>query len=101
MKKSFIPSIILALFFGVGIAWIDSRPTWDDAGVTVLMVLIAAFACGFIAVQKPWLFAVLVSIWIPMVGIIGSDTYSGLLVLVPGFIGAYTGSGFKQMIARS
>lgn len=101
MKRTFFFSILLSIFFGIGISWIDSRPNWDDTGITVLMVLIAAFACGFIANQKPWLFALLVSIWIPVAGVLMTQNFGSLLAIVPGFIGAYAGYGFKRMIAKS
>lgn len=100
MKRPYIFSIILAAIFGIGITWIDSQPTWDDTGITVLMVLIASFACGFIGIENPWLIALLVSAWIPLLGIVLHYSFTGLLALFPGFIGAYTGSGLKKMIAQ-
>jgi hypothetical protein len=37
----------LAVTMGAGVAWVDTRPTWDDTGVTVGMLLLAAgFAAG-------------------------------------------------------
>jgi len=100
MKKSFIASVILSVIFGISIAWIDSRPTWDDTAITVFMVLITAFACGFIASRKPWLIALLVSIWIPLAGIILTQNAGGILALVPAFAGAYAGYWFKQIITK-
>lgn len=101
MKRSYLISIVLAVIFGAGITWIDSQPTWDDTGITVLMVLIASFACGFIGVKQPWLHALLISAWIPLLGIVTNYSFGGLLALFPGFIGAYAGSGFKKMILQS
>lgn len=98
MRRPYLVSIILAVIFGVGITWIDSQPTWDDTGITVLMVLIAAFACGFIGVENPWLIALLVSGGIPLLGIILHYSFIGLVALFPGFIGAYSGSGLKKII---
>ncbi len=100
MKHAFPFSVVLSLFFGLGIAWIDSRPTWDDTGITVFMVLISAFACGFIASRKPWLIAVLVSIWIPLAGLVLAQNAGGILALAPAFVGAYAGFWFKQIITK-
>jgi hypothetical protein len=37
----------LAVTMGAGVAWVDTRPTWDDTGVTVGTLLLAAgFAAG-------------------------------------------------------
>ena len=100
MKKSFIASVILSIIFGISIAWVDSRPSWDDAGITAFMILITSFACGFIASQKPWLIALLVSLWTPLAGIILTQNAGGILALVPAFAGAYTGYWFKQIITK-
>jgi len=91
MKKSFLIFFPLAVAMGLIIAWIDSRPNWDDTGISVLMILIAASICGYFADQRPWLIALAVSVWIPLNGIIGTHNYGGLLALAPGFIGAYAG----------
>ena len=98
MKKSFILSVILATILGIVIAWIDSSPNWDDTGVTVFMVLVAAFVCGFTASQKPWLIALLVSIWIPLVGIILSQNAGGILAIVPAFAGSFAGYWGKKFL---
>jgi hypothetical protein len=90
-KKSFFISLFLATLAGIAIAWIDSRPNWDDTAVEIMMILSSTFILGFTASRKPWLIAILVSIWIPLFGIILSHTYGGLVALVPGFIGAYLG----------
>jgi predicted signal transduction protein with EAL and GGDEF domain len=95
-KISFIVYLSLAIIAGLVIAWIDSRPSWDDAGITVMMVLISALVLGFLASHKPWLIAILVSIWIPIFGIILSHNFGGFIALVPGFIGAYLGYFIKR-----
>ena len=91
MKKLFIPALILAIVFGVVIAWIDSSPNWDDTGISVFMVLVTSFICGYLAGQKPWLIALSVSIWIPLLSIITSHNYGAFLAMIPGVLGAYAG----------
>ena len=95
-KISFIVYLSLAIIAGLAIAWIDSRPSWDDAGITVLMVLASSSVLGFLALQKPWLIALLVSLWIPLFGIVLSHNYGGLIALIPGFVGAYLGYFIKR-----
>jgi hypothetical protein len=96
MKKSFILSVVLGLILGLTIAWIDSRPNWDDTGISVLLLLAAAMLCGFLASRKPWMIALVVSIWIPLTSICITHNYGGFMALVPGFIGAYAGWFIKR-----
>jgi hypothetical protein len=50
----------IAVAMGAGIAWVDTRPTWDDTGVTVGTLLLAA---GFAAAVglRWWAAALLVA----------------------------------------
>jgi uncharacterized membrane protein len=52
---------VVAVVFGTCIAYVDSRPTWDDAGVTALALVIAA---GLISAGRP-------SRWLPIGAIVG------------------------------
>ena len=96
MKKSFVILLIPAIIAGAAIAWIDSRPTWDDTGISVLMILVAAAVFGFFTSEKPWLTALAISTWIPLFGILSTHNFGSLLALVPGFAGAYLGYLFKR-----
>ena len=91
MKKSFIISITLAIILVVFIAYIDTRPHWNDDGISVLMVLTVSFICGSITFQKTWLIALAVGIWLPLFNIILANNFGSFIVLLPAFIGAYTG----------
>jgi uncharacterized membrane protein (DUF4010 family) len=91
MKISFYIVCALAVTAGLSVAWIDTRPTWDDAGITAMMVLVMAFVFGSLAGQKPWLIALATSIWVPLSGIILTHNAGGVLALIPGFIGSYAG----------
>jgi hypothetical protein len=41
-----ILSVVLALVAGGAIAWVDSRPGWDDTGVTAGLLFLAALLCA-------------------------------------------------------
>ena len=62
--RLFSPRILLgsavALCAGLAIAWIDTRPHWDDTGITVVAIVIAAAATSLVRVP-PWLAALLVA----------------------------------------
>jgi len=60
------------------------------------MVLSAATLFWYFTSKKLWLTALAVSIWIPLLSIILTYNFGGLLALIPGFIGAYLGYFFKR-----
>jgi hypothetical protein len=51
-----------AVAFGNLIGWIDSRPTRDNVGITVVLVLGAASVLGFLGPDRAWLWALAVSL---------------------------------------
>ena len=96
-KSSFYLFLLPAVALGLGIAWIDSRPGWDDAGITAAMIFTVAAVTGFLVARMPWLFALAVGIWVPLFSILFSMNFGGLLALVPGFAGAYAGYFTKKL----
>ena len=89
---------VAALCAGLGIAWVDSRPGWDDTGVTAGALLIAAALAAFARVP-PWLAALLVA------GPILAAELSrgtGVLLAIPFAIaGAYAGAFVHRLFAKS
>ena len=88
MKKSFLLWCLLATLSGIAIAWNDSRPAWDDAGISAFLIFS----------QKPWIIALVAGIWIPLFSFVSTHNYGGLLALIPGFIGAYAGFLIRKAI---
>ncbi len=81
----------IAIILGMGIAYIDSRPTWDDTGITALSLLLVCGLAGLLDPRRPWLLALAVGIWIPAGGILLNHNFGGLLALVFAFAGVYGG----------
>ena len=90
-KRTFFLFLLLAITFGIVIAWIDSNPKWDDAGISALMILVAAAICGYFSLGKPWLIALAIGIWIPLFSVLSNANIQSLLALFPALIGAYIG----------
>lgn len=44
----------MALATGVAIAWVDTRPGWDDTGVTAGALLLAAGVVAFLGLRWWW-----------------------------------------------
>ena len=89
MKNAFV--FITAILLGILVAYIDTRPHWNDDGISVLMILLASTVCGYFSNKRPWLIAILVGIWVPVFNIIIAKNFGSLIAIVPAFIGAYAG----------
>jgi hypothetical protein len=88
----------VALGLGLLIAYVDSRPTWDDTGISAFAVLASCGLLGTLGPQRPWLWAVGVGIWIPIFGILSTHNYGSLLALPFAFAGAYMGMLFRKLL---
>jgi len=90
---------IMALLAGAGIGYVDSRPTWDDTGITVMALAITAAAFSLARPRQWWLWSLLVGAGTPAFAVLsgGSPASSMALVvaLLGGGIGTLAGSGFR------
>ena len=91
-------AVPLAVGAGLAIALLDSRPGWDDTGITAVLLLLAAFASAALAGRRPWLWALLVGGWIPLFEIPGSGQPVALVALVFAAAGALGGYGLARVI---
>lgn len=99
-NSKFIVLLIITVILGVLIAWVDSRPNWDNTGITAGMIIIVSGVISFFYPSRPIIWALAVSGWIPIYGIIKSADFSMLLVLLFGFIGAFIGSFTYKIIHK-
>jgi hypothetical protein len=99
--------VVLGVAVGLGliIAWVDSRPTWDDAGITAAAIILVTAILGLILPGWAWLWALAVGGWIPALGIALHGNFGSLLALVIAFAGAYAGAlgrkGFTALAQSS
>ncbi len=96
--------LVAAAAIGLLIAYVDSRPGWDDTGVTAAALLAAGCILGFAAPRRPWL-------WGTAVGIstmaeaasgasgAGSGIFLFLLILSFPLAGAYAGTLARRLLA--
>jgi hypothetical protein len=96
-NRSFWILFTIALAFGAAITWIDTRPTWDDTGITAAMILVATSTLGFASPPRAWLFALAVAVWIPAFGLVHGN-HATLIALAVGFVGAYAGAAARRLI---
>jgi hypothetical protein len=90
-KIKFWMLFIIAIALGMLIGFIDSRPHWDDTGITVGMILITSAFLGFVRPQRVWIWALSVGIWIPVWNMLQNNNYSSFIALPIAFVGAYIG----------
>jgi hypothetical protein len=83
---------LVAAAIGLTLGYLDSRPSWDDTGITAaLLLLTSAMVAGFSG-RRPWLWALLIGIWIPLLegwGAAGVASIAALAVSALGAFGAY------------
>jgi len=98
LHRALLPA---AAALGLLIAYVDSRPSWDDTGISAGALMIAAGILGLIGPRRPWAWALGVGIWIPALAMVRSPapgTLGMLLVLVFPFAGAYLGVAVRRAI---
>ena len=95
--------LIAAIRLGLAIAWVDSRPHWDDTGITAGGLLLSGGALGLIGPRRPWLWALGLGIWIPLYMILRAPSLvtvmGGFVIVAIPMAGAYAGMAVRRFIA--
>ncbi len=90
--------LLAALALGLLIAYADTRPNWDDTGVTALALVAGCGLWGFLGPGRPWLWALATGLWTPALGIALAHNYGSLLALPIAFAGAYAGMALRRTL---
>jgi hypothetical protein len=88
--------LVAALAVGAAIGWIDSRPTWDDTGVTVAALVTAAALFAALSGRRPWLWAIAVGVWAPLFEMGGPAGVASFAALAFAAVGAGIGYAISQ-----
>lgn len=91
----------LALVLGLLITYVDTRPNWDDTGVSALAIFLSCGLLGVIDPARPWLWALALGLGIPVLGITLAHNFGSLLALLIAFAGAYAGMAFRKTLAQT
>jgi hypothetical protein len=98
MRTRLLAIVAAALALGIGV--VDSRSTWDDTGITAGALLITAFVISAVAGRRPWLWALLVGVWVPAMTIVNGGDPTALLALGFAVAGAYAGYAVSALWRR-
>jgi hypothetical protein len=96
IQIKFVVVLVIAIVSGIAIAWVDTRPHWNDTGITVSLLALVSLVCGYFASKKPLLVALAVGLWVPVFNIVLTGNFSVSAVLVFTFAGAYAGYFIKK-----
>ncbi len=92
--------LIIAALTGIFIAYVDSRPTWDDAAITALALLLSGAIIGMFVRKRPWLYGIVIGISLPVVGLLTKHDFWMLAVLVIPLAGVYAGRASRRQFAN-
>jgi hypothetical protein len=93
--------LAVATISGLFITYVDSRPAWDDTGITAGVILLLCGLIALIGYQRPWLLALVVGAWIPLYGLFVTHNFASVLALIIAFVGAYAGWAFRMGIRKT
>ena len=85
---------------GLTLGYLDSRPSWDDTGITASLLLLTSAMGAALSGRRPWLWAILAGIWIPLLEIRGAVGLASLAALAISTLGAFGGHLLVRASAR-
>lgn len=98
LNLKFIFTLMVSVAAGLLIEWIDSRPNWDDTGITATLLFVVAAAIGYYYKKYPLVWGLAVGMWVPLLGTIRSNDYLMLIVLVFGLTGSFSGYIIRKIV---
>ena len=104
--RSDLLSYILAVALGIFAGWLEIRVR--DLLFTALLVLAPCILLGVIRPRKPWRWAVLIGIFVPVADLMAflvmtqkpsrAQIYESLLVFLPALVGSYGGAFMRGVV---
>jgi HAAS len=89
----------LGLVLGLALAFVDSRPAWDDTGVSAFAVLACCGLLGLVEPARPTLWAAAVGVWFPLFALLEHRSLAASLALVFALGGAWGGRLARRLLA--
>ncbi|HEY8869153.1 MAG TPA: hypothetical protein VIM30_07150 [Candidatus Limnocylindrales bacterium] len=98
-KRLEAAALAISVTAGIGIAYVDSRPGFDATGLTVAALFLVAALASAVGRRRPWLWALLVGLWVPLFEVPTSRSAAPFAALVIAGCGAAVGHLLGREIA--
>ena len=92
--------IPIALVCGGAIAYVDSRPQWDDTGITAGALFLLCAVLAYLSPGRWWIWMLAVGLWIPLLSGLPTGNYGTFLALLVAGLGAITGRAIGMSFQR-
>jgi hypothetical protein len=80
---------LAAAAIGLTLGYLDSRPSWDDTGITAALLLLTSAMVAGLSGRRPWLWALLIGTWTPLLEISSSAGVASVAALALSALGAF------------
>ncbi|MEO8480167.1 MAG: hypothetical protein ABI542_11105 [Gemmatimonadota bacterium] len=90
-RKRAAATTAAALVLGCAIAYIDTRPTWDDTGVTVGLVVLVAGSLAAVSPPMRWLIGLAVGVPVLVMNVLASGGWSSSIAVAVAIMAAGVG----------
>ena len=98
MTRKTLVVLAIALLVGAAIGFVDSRPTWDDTGVTVGALLLAALVLALIRPRSAWLIGLAVGVPVVVFNVGAHGGFGSLAAVAFSLLGAGIGYGIGRAL---
>jgi len=92
--------VLLAVLIGCGIAYVDSRATWDDAGVTAGALFITSAVLSAVSPRAAWLIGIVVGLPVLAFNVVLHGNFGAVIGIVVSLVGAGVGFWIGKAIGR-
>ena len=91
MSKTAWLAAALRLAVGCAIGFVDSRPTWDDTGITAGSIFLASLVVSAARPRSAWLTGLLIGVPVLAFNVILHGSFASAIAVVIGLVGAGAG----------
>jgi hypothetical protein len=88
---------VVACATGFVIAYIDSRPNWDDTGVTAGAIFLVAAVFGAMRPRAFWFGGLAIGLPVWVMNVIVRNNYGAILAVIVALIGAVVGAVIGEL----
>lgn len=88
---------VAATLIGLAVGYVDSRPAWDDTGITVSLILLTSAMISGLSGRRPWLWALLIGAWVPIFEFSGASGAGSLVALLVAAAGSAAGYALARV----